>query len=87
MNKIVYFPNECSELEVSDINTLSIETLSINHNISNKDLVDCGKDTWINGCSYGYIKGLLTVFIPVASITTIFLIKKHLRKNKKKEGK
>lgn len=86
MNKTVYFPNECSELCVSDISTLSKEALEVSHNIPNNELVECGKATWFNGCVYGYVKGALTILIPVAGITTVCLIKKAFKKNKK-EGK
>lgn len=87
MNKTVYFPNECSELCVSNVNTLPTETLNMTHTISNSDLVECGKATWLNGCAYGYIKGALTILIPVAGITTVYFIKKSFGKRKAKEGK
>ena len=84
MKATAYFPEECKELHVPNLNALPEDMLNATHNVSNKDLISCGKSTWVNGYVNGFIRGAIATLIPVAGITVVYFVQKHF--NKKKEG-
>lgn len=85
MKNTIYFPEGCQELLVTNVNSLPENVLNTTHNVSNRDLVNSGKCTWVNGYTNGFVRGIIATLIPVAGIAIVQLIKRHY--DKEKEGK